>query len=79
MAAAKGLFASDDQDAGIEATKAAPVERVFRPSKEQRASFEILPVATRSSGRRARRRAASPSTTTTTCPWSPPIPAASPR
>ncbi|WP_342162180.1 efflux RND transporter periplasmic adaptor subunit [Methylobacterium sp. SD21] len=46
IAAAKGLFASDDQDAGIEATKAAPVERVFRPSKEQRASFEILPVAT---------------------------------
>ncbi|MGC5778560.1 efflux RND transporter periplasmic adaptor subunit [Methylobacterium sp. NFXW15] len=46
VAAAKTLVASNDKDDGIEVTKAAPVERVFRPSKEQRASFEILPVAT---------------------------------
>jgi cobalt-zinc-cadmium efflux system membrane fusion protein len=41
-----GLFAPGNPDPGVEAEKAGPVERVFRPSKEQRAAFEILPVAT---------------------------------
>ncbi|GJE37683.1 efflux RND transporter periplasmic adaptor subunit [Methylobacterium persicinum] len=44
--AAQGLFSSSNKDPGIDLEKAGPVERVFRPSKEQRASFEILPVAT---------------------------------
>jgi cobalt-zinc-cadmium efflux system membrane fusion protein len=41
-----GLFSSGSQDPGIDVEKATPSERVFRPTKEQRASFEILPVAT---------------------------------
>ncbi|GJD37152.1 efflux RND transporter periplasmic adaptor subunit [Methylobacterium aerolatum] len=44
--AAEGLLSSGNQDPGIDVEKAAPADRVFRPSKEQRASFEILPVAT---------------------------------
>ncbi|MCJ2012040.1 efflux RND transporter periplasmic adaptor subunit [Methylobacterium sp. J-076] len=44
--AAQGLFASGNTDPGIDLKTAEPTERVFRPSKEQRASFEILPVAT---------------------------------
>ncbi|MDP4023653.1 efflux RND transporter periplasmic adaptor subunit [Methylobacterium sp. NEAU 140] len=46
VASVKGLFESGNADPGIDIGKAAPVERVFRPSKEQRAAFEILPVAT---------------------------------
>lgn len=46
IAAATGLFGSGGQDPGADVAKAGPVERIFRPSKEQRAAFEILPVAT---------------------------------
>jgi cobalt-zinc-cadmium efflux system membrane fusion protein len=46
VGAVTGLFASGDKDPGIDLEKAGPVERTFRPTKEQRASFEILPVAT---------------------------------
>ena len=46
VAAVTGLFGSGNQDAGVDLERAAPVERIFRPSKEQRAAFEILPVAT---------------------------------
>ena len=44
VAAVTGLFAPGNPDPGIDVEKAGPVERVFRPSKEQRAAFEILPV-----------------------------------
>ena len=44
--AVTGLFGAGDQDPGADVAKAVPVERIFRPSKEQRAAFEILPVAT---------------------------------
>ncbi|MBE7201630.1 MAG: efflux RND transporter periplasmic adaptor subunit, partial [Parafilimonas terrae] len=43
---AEGLLSSGNKDPGVDLQKAAPAERVFRPSKEQRASFEILTVAT---------------------------------
>ena len=73
VASLTGLFAPSNPDPGIDAVKAGPVERVFRPSKEQRAAFEILPVATQVFRPEGRPRGASPSTTTTTCRWSRPM------
>jgi biotin carboxyl carrier protein len=46
LGALTGLFAASKPDPAVDVEKAGPVERVFRPSKEQRAAFEILPVAT---------------------------------
>lgn len=46
LAAVTGLFGAGDQDPGVDVARAGPVERIFRPSQEQRAAFEILPVAT---------------------------------
>ena len=46
VGAVAGLFESSTPDPGVDLGKAGPVERMFRPSKEQRTSFEILPVAT---------------------------------
>ncbi|MCJ2049920.1 efflux RND transporter periplasmic adaptor subunit [Methylobacterium sp. J-070] len=45
VASLTGLFGQSNPDPGIDAEKANPVERIFRPTKEQRAAFEILPVA----------------------------------
>ena len=46
VASLTGLFAPSNPDPGLDMQKAGPVERIFRPTKEQRAAFEILPVAT---------------------------------
>ncbi|GJE62357.1 efflux RND transporter periplasmic adaptor subunit [Methylobacterium trifolii] len=47
LAAIQGLIHGDKtEDEGEESQRAGAVERVFRPTKEQRAAFEIHPVAT---------------------------------